>query len=139
MPPLADAQKDLIAEYLLIEDPQERFSAIVDRARFSAQFPEELRKDENQVRGCTSRVWLTGEVRGGLCQFLADSESAILKGVIHLLVQLYSGHPPDEVIATEPDFLRTLRILDQLTLTRRNGLRQVRARMVEIARGDGGS
>ena len=137
--PLADAQKDLIAEYLLIEDPQERFSAIVDRARSATPFPEELRNDVNLVRGCTSRVWLTGEVRDGLCQFRADSESAILKGVIHLLIDLYSGHPPAEVIATEPEFLRTLRILDQLTLTRRNGLRQVRARMVEIARGDAGS
>jgi cysteine desulfuration protein SufE len=132
---LDSAQQALIADYLLIEDPQERFSAIVDRGRFAPLFPDEQRTDANLVPGCTSRVWLTGRVADdGLCRFQADAESTIMKGILHLLVSLYSGHPAAEVIATEPALLVTLRILDQLTPTRRNGLKHIRARIVEIAK-----
>jgi cysteine desulfuration protein SufE len=130
---LSESQQALIDDYLLIEDPQERFAAIVDRARSAPPFPEELRTEANRVPGCTSRVWLAGEVMDGRCWFQADAESGILKGVILFLVNLYSGHSPAEVAATEPECLKKLRIVDQLTPTRRNGLRHVRARMVEIA------
>lgn len=130
---LLAAQRALIDQYLLIEDSQERFSAIVARARTAPPFPEELRTDEHRVPGCTSRVWLAGWLEGGAMRFQGDAESSILKGVIALLVELYSGHPPGEVMAVEPDLLRELRILDQLTPTRRNGLRQVRARILALA------
>lgn len=130
---LAETQQRLIADYLLIEDAQERFNAIVDRARAAPAFPDELRTEANRVRGCTSRVWLAGKVENGVCHYQADAESVILKAVVILLADLYSGHPPAEVLATEPLLLGELRVLDQLTPTRRNGLRQVRARMIEIA------
>lgn len=133
---LSEAQQRLIADYLLIEDAQERFNAIVDRARSVPALPDELRTEANRIRGCTSRVWLHGKVEDGLCRFQADAESAILRGVVVLLIGLYDGYPPAEVIATEAFFLRELQILDQLTLTRRNGLRHVRARMIEIAAGE---
>lgn len=131
--PVSDTQKALIDQYLLIEDPQERLSAIADRARSAPPFPDALRVEANLVPGCTSRVWLAGEIIDGRCHFRADAGSVILKGVIDLLVSLYSGHPPAEVIATEPDLLQELRILHQLTPTRRNGLRHVRARFIQLA------
>jgi len=132
---LAETQQQLIDDYLLIENSQERFSALVDRARAHPGVPESEHCDANLVPGCVSRVWLVGEVENGVCRFRADAESSILRGIVSLLANLYSGHPPEEVLATEPEFLERLHLLDHLSPTRRKGLRHVRTRMKEIAEG----
>ncbi|MCB1229888.1 MAG: SufE family protein [Verrucomicrobiae bacterium] len=132
---LAEKQRELIEDFSIIEDPVERFSAIVDRGRRAPALPDEARTDAHLVPGCTSRVWLTGwaENGGDSCQFRVEADAPSVQGVAALLCELYSGATPAEVIAIEPECLTALGIHRQLTLTRMRGLSQVRRRIREIA------
>lgn len=129
---LTERQARLIEDYTLIENPLERFSAIVERYRKLPALPPEEQVAENLVPGCVSRVWVAGNCENGVCHFRSEADSPILQGVVRLLTDFYSGSPPDEVLACEPDFLDALRLTDQLTPTRRNGLRQVRQRILDL-------
>jgi len=130
---LQEKQAQLIEDYSLIENPLERFSAIVESYRKLPALPTAEQSVDCLVRGCVSRVWVSGDVAEGVCVFRSEADSPILQGAVRLLTDFYSGAAPTEVIAVEPDFLDALRIGDQLTPTRRNGLRHVRARIVALA------
>ena len=133
---LAEKQNNLIDDYLIIEDPAERFAAIVGLGRKMSDFPEKERDDSNLVPGCTSRVWLIGHVdEDEKCHYQLDAEAPGIKGVAIMMVRLYSGEPTDEILAVEPEFVSALRIDRNLTPTRLNGLQHIRRRMIEIARG----
>lgn len=136
---LAEKQRSLIEDYGIIEDPVERFSAIVDRGRKSPPLPDEARTDAHLVPGCTSRVYLTGwwdDEEG--CQFRVEADAPSVHGVAALLCELYSGATPEEVAAVEPEFLTALGIDRQLTPTRLRGLGQVRKRLADLAGRFGG-
>lgn len=132
---LIEKQQTLIDDFSLIEDPLERFSAIVERGRRAPALPDEARTDAHLVPGCSSRVWLTGwqDVDTGACQFRVEADAPAVQGVAALLCDLYSGTSPAEVIAVEPDCLKALAIDRQLTPTRQRGLGQVRLRIRQIA------
>lgn len=133
---LREKQAELIDDFSIIEDPVERFSAIVDRGRKALPLPDEARTDENLVPGCTSRVCLTGWLDdSGFCQFRVEADAPSVLGVAALLCELYSDANPAEVIAIEPDCLTALGVDRQLTPTRMRGLGQVRVRIREIAEG----
>ena len=130
---LAEKQQQFIADYTLIEDGQERLAAIVDRARKSPPLPESARHESNRVKGCVSQAWIVGEVRDGRCHFQSDADSPLVRGLLKLLCDLYSGAVPAEVAATEPQLFEELGLARNLSPTRLNGLRSVRARIREFA------
>lgn len=120
-------QRDLIADLLLIENPQERLSALVDRARPQLAADRSEHTDAHRVPGCVSPVWLVGETRDGLCHFRSDAESPLVRGLVGLLCEIYTGSTPADVLATEPFLIGELGLEGQLSPTRLNGLRSVRA------------
>lgn len=131
---LIEKQRELIDDFSIIEDPVERFSAIVDRGRQTPPLPEEARTDAHLVPGCTSRVWLTGWLdRSQACQFRVEADAPSVQGVAALLCELYSGATPAEVASVEPECLEALGIDRQLTPTRIRGLGQVRKRIADLA------
>lgn len=130
---LAAKQQQLIDDYGIIENPQERLSAIVDRARGLPPLGEADRTEANRVQGCISLAWIVGEVRDGRCGFRADADSPLVRGLLALLTDLYSGATPAEVVAIEPVLIEELGLTRQLSPTRLNGLRSVRAKIREIA------
>lgn len=129
---LTEKQARLIEDYSLIENPLERFSALVEHYRKLPALPQAEQIEENIVRGCVSRVWVAGGFQDGVCHFRSEADSPILQGVVRLLTEFYSGATPSEIIGCEPGFLDALRLTDQLTPTRRNGLRQVRQRILDL-------
>jgi cysteine desulfuration protein SufE len=134
---LIEKQRELIDDYSIIEDPVERFSAIVDRGRSAPPLPDEARSDEYLVPGCTSQVWLTGWLNSEngepTCEFRVEADAPSVHGVAALLCDLYSGATPEEISAVEPECLTALGIDRQLTPTRMRGLGQVRKRIRDIA------
>jgi cysteine desulfuration protein SufE len=130
---LAEKQQQLIADYAIIDDAQERLSAVVDRARHSPPLPETERTEANRVKGCVSQAWITAAVREGRCHFRSDADSPLVRGLLLLLCDFYSGAPPAEVAATEPALLEELGLARNLSPTRLNGLRSVRAKIREFA------
>lgn len=130
---VAERQQQMLADLLLIEDAQERLAAIVDRARSRLAASRAEHIDENRVRGCMSPVWLVCESGAGCCSFRSDAESPLVRGVVALLCDLYSGGEPADIIATEPALIEQLGLMRTLSPTRLNGLRSVRARIRDFA------
>ncbi|HWA26304.1 MAG TPA: SufE family protein [Lacunisphaera sp.] len=130
---LAEKQQQMIADLALIENAQERLAAIVDRARTRPPLAETERVDANRVRGCVSLAWLVAETDAGRCRFRCDADSPLVRGLLVLLCDLYSGATPAEVAAVEPVLLEQLSLAQNLSPTRLNGLHSVRTRIRDFA------
>jgi len=124
--PLVEKEQTLIARYAIVEDLQERLSAVLERARKMPPLPPEARTDAHRVPGCVSRVWLLGKRQDGRCHFRLDADSALVKGLAGLLCELYDGAPAPEIVAFDTRLLEELRLVAQLSPTRQHGLAQVR-------------
>ncbi len=130
---LVEKQQRMIDDLLLIEDAQERLAVIVDRARRRPALEGAERVEANLVPGCISSAWIAGDVSDGLCHFRSDADSPLVRGLLALYVDLYTGATPAEVIALEPSLVEKLALDRQLSPTRLHGLRSVRARLRGLA------
>ena len=133
--PIAERQRSLIEDYSIIEDATERFAAIIDRGKKLLPIDADKRIEANLVEGCTSQVWLTGNLDSeGRCEFHIEADSSIVQGMAALLATLYSKATVDEILHVEPDVIPVLLIDQHLSPTRLNGTRQILKRMRAIAR-----
>jgi cysteine desulfuration protein SufE len=123
----------MLADLLLIENAQERLAAIVDRARSRLAMSRAEHIDAHRVPGCVSPVWLVCEMRDGRGHFRSDAESPLVRGIVALLCDLYSGAAPEDIVRTEPGLVEELGLLRTLSPTRLNGLRSVRAVIRDFA------
>lgn len=128
---VAAAQQELIEEFGLFDDWMDRYQYLIDLGRRLPEFPDELRTDEHRIRGCQSQVWFVPEKRDGRLYFQAISDAAIVSGLIALLLRLYSGREPRDILDTPPDFVEALELQSHLSPTRSNGL----SSMLEAIRG----
>lgn len=118
---------ELLTLLLGMSDPQARLSWVIDQAARATSDPGlGFRCEANELKGCASRLWISGVVEGGHCRFLSDSESAILKALARLICDLYDGLTPHEVVACEPRFIEAAGLANQLTENRRKTVRRVR-------------
>lgn len=115
-------QADIVAEFGLFEDWQERYRHIIELGRHLPPYPEALRQDQYLVRGCQSRVWLHPRPADGLLHFDADSDALIVAGLVALALRVYSGQTPAVIRATELHFIKDIGLSEHLSLTRSNGL-----------------
>jgi cysteine desulfuration protein SufE len=129
---LQQKQQTLINDLNLIADPQERLAVVANRAT-GVNLPERHKIDANRVPGCVSRVWLIGTLEDGRCRFQSDADSPVVKGLVALLCELYSGASPKEVSCLEPQLWAECGFDRLLSPTRLNGLKSVRARIRELA------
>ena len=116
------AQQEIIEEFSLFEDWMDRYQYIIDLGRRLPEFPDELRTEENRIRGCQSQVWFVAERRDGRLYFRAISDAAIVSGLIALLLRLYNGRDPQDILDSPPDFVTALQLESHLSPTRSNGL-----------------
>jgi len=130
---LEEKQQQMIDDFAIIEDAQERLAAVVDRARRRPPLPEADRTEANRVKGCISLAWIAAEQRDGRCHFHSDADSPLVRGLLALLCDFYSGATPTEVAQTEPVLLEELGLAKNLSPTRLNGLRSVRAKIRDFA------
>lgn len=135
---LTEKQLQMIGDLAIIDDPQERLAAIVDRVRKRPPLPETERIEANRVKGCVSQAWVIGELRDGRCHFRSDADSPLVRGLLALLCDFYNDAPPADVAATEPELFEQLGVARNLTPTRLNGLQSVRARIREFASAQAG-
>ena len=119
---IAVAQDELIADFELFEDWMDRYQYLIDLGRRLPEFPEELRTEENRIRGCQSQVWFVADKKDGRLEFRAVSDAAIVSGLIALLLRLYGGRYPQDILDTPPDFVTALQLESHLSPTRSNGL-----------------
>ena len=128
---VAAAQQEIIDEFSLFDDWMDRYQYLIDLGRRLPEMPEELRNEDNRIRGCQSQVWFVPEQKDGRLYFQAISDAAIVSGLIALLLLLDSGRNPQDNLDTPPDFVEALQLQSHLSPTRSNGL----SSMLEAIRG----
>ncbi len=132
---LVAAQEEIVDSFSLFDDWTDRYQYIIDLGKQLPPFPEEYKTEDYRLKGCQSQVWIRTDLVDGLLQFRATSDSAIVAGLIALLLRVYSGRRPGDIIATPPDFIRRIELESHLSPTRSNGLsamvQQIRQMAVE--------
>lgn len=125
---------DIVADFSFLDDWDERYKYLIDLGRSLAPYPEGKRDDAHKVRGCASQVWLDVTLRDGRLQFAGDSDAHIVKGLVALLLSLYSGKTPSEILSVDAQgALAPLDLAAHLTPQRSNGLSSMIARIRAIA------
>lgn len=120
---IAERQTEIVAELSSAADWQERYKRIIQLGRELPPFPEEHRTDANKVKGCQSQVWLHATLDDtGRVHFEGDSDAAIVKGLVALVLRAFSGASPQEIITAPTTFVDQLGLSENLSQTRANGL-----------------
>ena len=109
-------------EFESLSSWEDRYAHIIRLGKTLPKLPEEHRLEENKIRGCQSQVWLFPELVEGKIIFHADSDASIVKGIISLLVKVYSNATPDEILSLKPDWLDDIGLRQHLSMSRANGL-----------------
>ena len=129
-----DAQNAIVEEFSFFGDWTERYQYLIDLGRKLPPLPEELKTEANKVLGCQSQVWLAAGGDANQLQFRAISDSAIVSGLIALLLRVYSGRSAREILDTEPRFIEAIGLAKHLSPTRSNGLAAMFKRIQDEAR-----
>ena len=116
------AQSELVEEFQFFDDWMDRYQYLIDMGRKLPEFPEADRIDANKIRGCQSQVWFVAKDNDGRLDFRAISDAAIVSGLIALLLRIYSGRRPQDILDSPPDFVTALQLEQHLSPTRSNGL-----------------
>ena len=119
---IEDEQQKMVEEFSGFDDWMVRYEHVIELGRKLPDFPDELRADANKVPGCQSIVWFHAVREGERLYFQADSDAAIVKGLISLLLRIYSGRTPDEILSTPPSVFEKIELGSHLTGNRANGL-----------------
>ena len=118
-----ESQQDIIDQFADIDDWMDRYAYIIDMGNALEPLPESLRTPDRLIEGCQSRVWLDAELdEAGNVNFRADSDAIIVKGIISMLIEVLSGHTPDEILGADLRFIKEIGLAEHLSPTRSNGL-----------------
>jgi cysteine desulfuration protein SufE len=130
----ASAAIAAIAEDLgMFDDWMDRYQFIIEMGRKLPPFPPAWQDDQHRVPGCQSKVWMEVLQRDGRLFFAGVSDAAIVSGLIALLLRVYSGRSPDEILATDPVFLKDLGLLEALSTNRGNGIAAMARAVRDVA------
>lgn len=122
MATIQEIQDEIIDEFSGFDDWLDRYQLLIDLGTDQEPLPEEYKNDSNLIEGCQSRVWLQADFVDGNILFRAESDALIVKGIVSLLIKVYSGHTPDEILEAEPYFVEAIGLKEHLSPTRSNGL-----------------
>ena len=119
---IKEKQQELIDDFAFLSDWEQKYEYIIDLGKELKGLPEEKKNEDILIKGCQSQVWLDAELRDGKIFFLADSDGILPKGIISLLVGVYSGHTAEEILAADFDFISKIGLQEFLSPSRANGL-----------------
>ncbi|QDK37758.1 SufE family protein [Bdellovibrio sp. NC01] len=120
---IQERQNKIIADFSAYTDWEDRYKKIIEMGKALPEMPESLKTEANAVKGCQSQVWLHASLNDqGQMIIQGDSDALIVKGLVALLLSVYSGGAPAEVLATPPEFLKALGFEGNLSPSRANGL-----------------
>lgn len=131
---LEERKQQVIEDFSLYDEWLDKYAYLIDLGKNLAPFPEEKKTEENLIKGCQSRVWLDAEEHDGRLYFQADSDAVITRGIISLLVSVYSGCTRKEISADDFSFLEELGLRENLSPTRANGMVSMVERIKEYGR-----
>ena len=133
MESLEEIQQSISEEFEIFDTWMEKYEYIIDLGKKLDTFPSDQMIDENKVHGCQSSVWFVTSLEDGLFRCKATSDSAIVSGLIALLLRIYDNQKPSEIMETEPKFISMIGLNEHLSPTRNNGLNLMIARIKKDA------
>ncbi len=119
---IQDIQAETVGEFSAFDEWMDKYEYIIELGKTLPMISESSKTDSQLIKGCQSRVWLETEYRDGKLYFTADSDAIITKGIISLLIRVYDGRTPDEILASDDNFIREIGLMENLSPTRANGL-----------------
>ena len=130
---LQDIENEVIEEFDVFDDWLDKYEYIIEIGKSLKEYPEDKKTDDKLVKGCQSRVWIDFDIRDGKIFFNADSDAIITKGIISLLVRIYSGRTPQEILSSDFSVVEKIGLKENLSPTRANGLVSMIQMIREIA------
>ncbi|KAF0142846.1 MAG: SufE Fe/S-cluster-related protein [Stygiobacter sp.] len=119
---IKEKQEIIIKEFEQLNDWEEKYTRIIELGRKMPTLDDAFKTEKYKLNGCQSQVWINAKLEDGKIIFEADSDAAIVKGLIALLVNIYSNQTPDEILSNPPEFVKKIGIDNHLSPTRKNGL-----------------
>ncbi|MBA8901337.1 SufE family protein [Phyllobacterium sp. P30BS-XVII] len=140
---MAQTIDDIIADFDFLDDWEDRYRYVIDLGRELKPYPDTARDAEHKVNGCVSQVWLKSTLSEGtdpVIEFVGDSDAHIVRGLVAIMMVLYSGKKASEILAVDPEaILKKLGLNENLTPQRSNGLRSMIGRIRSEAQASLGS
>ncbi len=130
---LDEAKQNVVETFSMFGEWLDKYEYLIELGKSLDSYPEEKKTDDRLIKGCQSRVWLDYEVKDGRIFFNADSDAIITKGIISLLISVYSGRTAGEIAADDFSFIESIGLRENLSPTRANGLVSMIATIKKIA------
>jgi cysteine desulfuration protein SufE len=119
---IKEIQDDIIDEFSMFDDWMQRYEYIIELGKNLPLIQEEFKTEENIIKGCQSKVWLQGEQKDDTVVFTADSDAILTKGIIAILIRVFSNQKPADILEADMDFIDQIGLKEHLSPTRANGL-----------------
>lgn len=119
---IKEKTEKIVEEFSLFDDWMDKYNFLIDLGKNLPMIDPKNKIKNNLITGCQSQVWLHAEFNEGNIVFTADSDAVITKGIVNLLIQVFSGHTPDEILDANTDFIDEIGLREHLSPTRSNGL-----------------
>ena len=119
---IQETQQEIVEEFDLFDEWMDKYEHIIELGKDLPLIDEKYKTDENLIKGCQSKVWLHAALKKGKIIFTADSDAIITKGIVGLVIRVFSNHTPQEIIDADLFFIDQIGLQEHLSPTRSNGL-----------------
>lgn len=130
---LQEAENEVVDTFSMYDEWLDKYEYLIELGKNLEAYPEECKTEDKLIKGCQSRVWLDYKVQDGRIYFKADSDAIITKGIISLLISVYSGRTPEEIASSDFGFIEKIGLKENLSPTRANGLASMIATIKAVA------
>ena len=130
---LQEIENEVVDEFSMFDEWLDKYEYLIELGKALNEYPDAEKTDDKLIKGCQSRVWLDWSLKDGKLFFNADSDAIITKGIISLLIKIYSGRTPEEIALSDFSVIDRLGLKENLSPTRANGLVSMIARIRELA------
>lgn len=130
---LQEIENEVVDEFSMFDEWLDKYEYLIELGKNLGDYPEDRKTEDRLIKGCQSRVWLDYRMEDGKIVFNADSDAIITKGIISLLIKIYSGRRPDEIVSSDFSVVDRIGLKENLSPTRANGLVSMIAKIKEVA------
>lgn len=119
---IKEIQEEIIEEFAFFDDWMERYEHLIELGKSLPMIDEQYKVEENIIKGCQSKVWLHSQLNGGKIEYTADSDAILTKGLVALLLRVFTDQTPQDILAADTSFIDEIGLKEHLSPTRANGL-----------------
>ncbi|MBR4771903.1 MAG: SufE family protein [Bacteroidales bacterium] len=119
---IQEISEQIVEEFSVFDEWLDKYEYLIETGKQMPAIAPEAKTSENLIEGCQSRVWLDCREEDGVLRFTADSDAVITKGIISLLIRVFDGQKPEDIVAADLSFIDRIGLKDNLSPTRANGL-----------------